>query len=57
MNARLLQKIEELTVYTIEQDKQLKHHEIREKELQKQLSEQQESLRSLLKRIEILEKE
>ncbi len=57
MNAKLLQKIEELTLYTIEQDKQLRHHEIRKKELKNQLDEQQESLKSLLKRIEILEKE
>ncbi|WP_417887103.1 interleukin-like EMT inducer domain-containing protein [Zunongwangia sp.] len=57
MNLKLLEKIEELTLYTIEQDKQLKHHEIRERELKKQLSEQRTSLRSLLKRIEILEKE
>lgn len=64
MNAKLLQKIEELTLYTIEQEKQLKEQKeqlkyqgLIEKELQKQLVEQQKSLRSLLKRIEILEHE
>jgi len=58
MNAKLLQKIEELTLYTIKQEKQLKeqlkYQGLIEKELQKQLVEQQKSLRSLLKRIEIL---
>lgn len=57
MNSKLLQKIEELTLYTIKQEEKLRHHEIREKELQEQLNEQQESLRSLLKRIETLEME
>ncbi len=54
MNAKLLQKIEELTLYTIKQEEQLKYQGLIEKELQKQLVEQQKSLRSLLKRIEIL---
>ncbi|MCL6220750.1 hypothetical protein [Zunongwangia pacifica] len=64
INAKLLQKIEELTLYTIEQEIQLKkqqellnNQESREIELQKKLLEQQESLKSLLKRIEILEQE
>ena len=64
MNLKLLEKIEELTLYTIEQEKQLKEQKeqlkyqgLIEKELQKQLLEQQQILMSLLKRIEILEKE
>ncbi|MCL6220751.1 hypothetical protein [Zunongwangia pacifica] len=57
MNAKFLQKIEELTLYTIEQEEQLMHHEIREKELERRLIEQQKILMSLLKRIEILEQE
>ena len=63
MNAKLLEKIEELTLYTIEQEKQLKEQKeqlkyqgLIEKELQKQLLEQQQILMSLLKRIEILER-
>ena len=63
MNLKLLEKIEELTLYTIEQEKQLKEQKeqlkyqgLIEKELQKQLLEQQQILMSLLKRIEILER-
>ncbi len=37
MNIKLLQKIEELTLYTIEQDKQLKSQEITNKELKERL--------------------
>ncbi|WP_442845078.1 hypothetical protein [Leeuwenhoekiella sp. H156] len=57
MNALLLRKIEELTLYAIEQDNQLEVRASREQELTSRLTEQEKLLNGLLKRLEILEKQ
>lgn len=57
MNALLLKKVEELTLYAIEQNKQLEVYALRENELTARLVEQEELLSSILKRLEILEKQ
>ncbi|WP_442845059.1 hypothetical protein [Leeuwenhoekiella sp. H156] len=64
MNAKLLQKIEELTLYTIQQDQQLEEQNnqlevraSREEELTSRLADQEKLLNRLLKRLEILEKQ
>jgi len=50
---KLLQKIEELTLYTIEQNKQNKQQE----EKIKHLEQENQQIKSLLERVERLEKE
>ena len=60
MDARLLQKIEELTLYTIEQDKSLKNQNLKIESQQKEIEElkkQNTVLKSLLERVRKLEKE
>ena len=52
MNAKLLQKIEELTLYTIAQDKALQSQNNRIEELEKENT----ALKSLLERVAALEK-
>jgi len=56
MSANLLQKIEELTLYAIEQDKEIKELKIQAKEIP-QLKKENELLKSLLQRVSILEQE
>ncbi len=51
MDAKLLQKIEELTLYTIEQEKRIKSIEVKNEKLE----EENQVLKSLLERVEKLE--
>lgn len=55
MDAKLLQKIEELTLYTIQQEKKIKTLEIRSSKIEK-LEKENKVLKSLLKRVSALEK-
>ena len=59
MNTKLLQKIEELTLYTIDQDKQNKRQFDEIGKLKDQigsLRNQNEALNSILERLSVLEK-
>ena len=60
MDAKLLQKIEELTLYTIEQEKEIRYQylkiETQNERIQK-LDKKNEVLKSLLERVQILEKQ
>ena len=55
MNALLLKKIEELTLYTIQQSKEIEQQESKNKELEKKLAANNLQLGALIQRIEKLE--
>ena len=55
MNVKLLEKIEELTLYTIEQEKQIKDQVEKEKQQNQQLKRQSDLIEELLQRVSQLE--
>ncbi|NJO91393.1 MAG: hypothetical protein HC831_22355 [Chloroflexia bacterium] len=55
MNIKLLQKIEELTLYLIEQDKEVKSEKLKVERLEEENRAQKEIIKELVKRIEKLE--